>query len=144
MELKLNPYVKHLTNKFLSPLLKENGCQNLDVEPQLQSWWFNISQIPDSTDWGKLTNYNLNLEAQERTTLPVNGKLRIQENKLTLQLFMKFIRIRTINEKIRNIESNYAENHQRVYNKEPEKTAMLMIEATTTKENYQEEYYTCN
>ena len=115
---KIKAICQNPTNKFLTPLLKENGCQNLDVEPQLQSWWFNISQIPDSTDWGKLTNYNLNLEAQERTTLPVNGKLRIQENKLTLQLFMKFIRIRTINEKIRNIESNYAENYHRVYNKE--------------------------
>ena len=44
---------------------------------------------------------------------------------------MKFIRIKTINENIRNIESNYAENHQRVYNKQSEKTVMLMIEATT-------------
>ena len=140
MELKLNPHLKNLTKKFLSPLLQENACQNLDVEPQLQSWWFNNSQIPDSTDWGKLINFNLNLEAQERTTLPVNGKLRIQENKLTLQLFMKFIRIRTINEKIKDIESNYADNYHRVYNKEQEESAMIIIEATTTKENYQEEY----
>ena len=54
---------------------------------------------------------------------------------------MKFIKIKTINEDIRDIESKYAIHHQRVYCKEP---TMLMIEATTTGENYQEEYYTCN
>ena len=140
MELILNPYVKNLTNKFLTPLLKENGCQNL--EPQLKTWWFNIAQIPDSTEWSRLTNYNLNLGSQERTTLPITGKLKLQENKISLQLFMKFIKIKTINEEdIKDIDNKYATEYQRVYGTEPR---MLMIEATTTGENYQEEYYTCN
>ena len=96
MKLLLNPYVKNLTNKFLTPLLQENSCQNL--EPQLKTWWFNIAQIPDSTEWSRLTNYNLNLGSQERTTLPITGKLKLQENKISLQLFLKFIKIKTINE----------------------------------------------
>ena len=142
MELILNPYVRNLADKFLTPLLKENGCQNL--EPQLKTWWFNIAQTPNTSEWSRLTNYNVEglLGSQERTTLPIDGRLKLSENKISLQLFMKFIKIKTIDDKeMEDIEKNYATQHQRVYSSQP---GMMMIEATTTGENYQEEYYSCN
>ena len=57
MQLVLNQYVRNTADKFLTPLLKENGCGNL--KPQLNNWWFNFAKTPNTGDWSRLTNYNI-------------------------------------------------------------------------------------
>ena len=90
MELLLNPYVKNVAEKFLKPLLRENGCEKL--EPKLNSWWFNPAKTPKTGDWEKLTSHNVEeiLGSQERAKLPINGKMKLSEGVISLELLMKF------------------------------------------------------
>ena len=128
MELILNPYVRNLADKFLTPLLKENGCQNL--EPQLKTWWFNIAQTPNTGEWSRLTNYNVEgmLGSQERTTLPINGRLKLSENKISLELFMKFIKIKIIDDtEMNNIRETYDTQHQDFYKITPDMIIYLLL-----------------
>ena len=92
MELVLNPYVKNVTDIFLTPLLRENGSEKL--QPQLNSWKFKPAKTPNTGDWKKLTSHNVEdiLESKERATLPINGKLKLCEGVICLELLMKFIK----------------------------------------------------
>ena len=156
MELILNPYVRNLADKFLTPLLKENGCGNL--EPQLKTWWFNHAKTPNTGDWSRLTNYNVEgmLGSQERTTLPINGRLKLSEGKISLELLMKFTKLRIIDDtEMEHIRKTYGTQHTKIMNKlNPEGTKdmgntymaeftpeMVMMEATTNPT--QEAYYSC-
>ena len=93
MELVLNPYVRNVTEKFLTPLLRENGSEKL--QPQLNSWHFKPAKIPNTGDWDKLINYNVEdiQKSKEISTLPINGKLRLREGVIHLEVFMKFIKL---------------------------------------------------
>ena len=53
MQLVLNQYVRNTADKFLTPLLKENGCG--DLKPQLNSMMFNFAKTPDKAEWSRLT-----------------------------------------------------------------------------------------
>ena len=97
MQLDLTQYVRNTTGKVLTPLLKENGCG--DLKPQLKSWLFNFAKTtPDKDEWSRLTNYNIDglLGSQQRTTLPINGRLKLQENTIYLELYMKFLKLKVI------------------------------------------------
>ena len=109
MELLLNPYVKNVAENFLKPLLRENGCEKL--QPKLNSWMFNPAKTPKTGDWEKLTSHNVEdiLESQERATLPINGKLKLCEGVICLELLMKFIELRL------NIEDSEIEDTENTY-----------------------------
>ena len=96
MELILNPYVRNTADKFLTPLLKENGCGNL--KPQFNNWGFNFAKTPNTGEWSRLTNYNIEgiLGSQQRTTLPINGRLKLSEGTISLELYMKFTKLKVI------------------------------------------------
>ena len=98
MELVLNPYVKNVTEKFLTPLLRENGSEKL--QPKLNSWKFKPAKTPKTGDWEKLTSYNMGdiQKSKEISTLPINGKLKLREGKLYLEIYMKFIKLKMNNE----------------------------------------------
>ena len=104
MELVLNPYVKNVTEEFLTPLLRENGSEKL--QPQLNSWKFKPANIPNTGDWDKLTSYKVEdiQKSKEISTLPINGKLRLREGVIYLEIFMKFIKLKL------NIEDEEFEN----------------------------------
>ena len=96
MQLDLNQYVRNTTDKVLTPLLKENGCG--DLKPQLQSWLFNFAKTtPDKDEWSRLIGWTDGLlGSQQRTTIPINGRLKLQENTIYLQLYMKFLKLKVI------------------------------------------------
>ena len=94
MELDLNQYVRTTTNKVLTPLLKENNCG--DLKPQQQSWLFNLEKAtPDKNEWSRLMSWTDGLQGSH-TTIPIHGKLKLQENTIYLQLYMKFQKLKTI------------------------------------------------
>ena len=96
MQLDLNQYVRNTTDKVLTPLLKENGCG--DLKPQLKSWLFNFAKTtPDKDEWSRLIGWTDGLlGSQQRTTIPINGRLKLQENTIYLQLYMKFLKLKVI------------------------------------------------
>ena len=104
MELVLNSYVKNVTEKFLTLLLRENGSEKL--QPQLNSLKFKPAKTPKTGDWEKLTSYNVEdiQKSKEISTLPINGKLRLREGVIYLEIFMKFIKLKL------NIEDEEFEN----------------------------------
>ena len=106
MELLLNPYVRNVTEKFLTPLLRENGSEKL--QPQLNIWKFTPENIPNTGDWDRLTNYKVEdiQKSKEISTLPINGKLKLREGKLYLEIYMKFIKLKM------NIEDKDFENQK--------------------------------
>ena len=161
MQLVLNQYVRNTADKVLTPLLKENGCG--DLKPQLNSWLFNFAKTtPDKDEWSRLTNYNIDglLGSQQRTTLPINGRLKLSENTISLELYMKFLKLKVITTTdINNVMKTYKQKSQEIiadlnqkeidtgthqdkthYLEELEHN-MLMLEAT--EEPTQEEYYSC-
>ena len=105
MQLDLNQYVRNTTDKVLTPLLKENGCG--DLKPQLKSWLFNFAKTtPDKNEWSRLIGWTDGLQgSQQRTTIPINGKLKLQENTIYLQLYMKFQKLKIIT--ITDIDNDY-------------------------------------
>ena len=128
MELILNPYVRNLADKFLTPLLKENGCGNL--KPQLNNWWFNFAKTPNTGDWSRLTNYNVEgmLWSQERTTLPISGRLKLSENKISLELLLKFTKLKIIDDtEMNNIRETYGTQHQDFYKITPDMIIYLLL-----------------
>ena len=111
MELQLNPYIKNVAEKYLRPLLRENGCEKL--QPNLNSWRFHPAKTPKTGDWEKLTSHNVEdiIESQERATLPINGKMKLCEGVICLELLMKFIELRL------NIDDREIENTENTYEK---------------------------
>ena len=114
MQLVLNQYVRNTADKVLTPLLKENGCG--DLKPQLNSWLFNFAKTtPDKDEWSRLTNYNIDglLGSQQRTTLPINGRLKLSENTISLELYMKFLKLKVITHTdINNVVKTYGKKQQ--------------------------------
>ena len=160
MELVLNPYVKNVTEKFLTPLLRENGSEKL--QPQLNSWHFNPAKIPHTGDWDKLINYKVEdiQKSKEISTLPINAKLRLNEGMIYLEIFMKFIKLKL---DIGDEEIDDTNNHYNIhdmptydkydkydkedmpeydkYDKHENNDKVVMIHAATTPT--EEDYYHC-
>ena len=157
MQLVLNQYVRNTADKFLTALLKENGCG--DLKPQLNSWLFNFEKTPDKGEWSRLTNYNIEglLGSQQRTTLPINGRLKLSENTISLELYMKFVKLKVIThtdinkvmktyepkskEIMEDLNKEELDNGEGTHYLKEFKQNMIMMEAT--EEPTEEQYYSC-
>ena len=116
MQLDLNQYVRNTTDKVLTPLLKENGCG--DLKPQLKSWLFNFAKTtPDKDEWSRLIGWTDGLQgSQQRTTIPINGRLKLQENTIYLQLYMKFLKLKVITTTdINNVYVTYEKKSKEIF-----------------------------
>ena len=51
MEVKLNAYIKNVTDKWLRPVLRDHGCEKL--HPNLNNWKFQPVQNPKLEEWIK-------------------------------------------------------------------------------------------
>lgn len=96
MILELNQYVKNTTEKVIQPLLRENGCGDLKINTT--SWPFtNAKSKPEKEDWSRLIGWTDGLQgSQQRHTIPVNGKLKLQDNTIYLQLYMKYLKLKEV------------------------------------------------
>ena len=87
-------YVKQTCEKIIHPLLRDNGCKDLKLNTT--SWQFIIANSqPNKEEWGGLAEWKIE-ESQQRQTIPVNGKLKIQDNNIYLQLYIKYLKLREI------------------------------------------------
>ena len=93
MILELNQHVKNICEKVIQPLLRENGCGDLKINTTNRQFIIAKSQ-PEKEEWGRLIGW-IN-EGSQRQTIPVNGKLKLQENTIYLQLYMKFLKLKVI------------------------------------------------
>ena len=144
MQLVLNPYVKNISEKFLTPLLRENGSE---LKPQLNSWHFNPAKIPHTGDWDKLINYKVEdiQKSKEISTLPINAKLRLNEGVIYLEIFMKFIKLKLDigDEEIEDTNNQYDKYDKKYdkYDKYDKFDKLVLIHAATTPT--EEDYYHC-
>ena len=94
--LELNQYVKQTCEKIIHPLLRDNGCK--DPKINTTSWQFIIANSPpNKEEWSGLAEWKIE-ETNPRQTIPVNGKLKIQDNNIYLQVYMKYLKLREITE----------------------------------------------
>ena len=94
MILELNQYVKQTCEKVIQPLLRENGCKDLKINTT--SWQFIIAKSqPEKEEWGRLIGWT-DEGSQQRQTIPVDGKLKLQDNTIYLQLYMKYLKLKEI------------------------------------------------
>ena len=95
--LDINNYVKQKCEKILQPLLLQNDCK--DIKINTSSWVFEkcLSQ-PDKEEWKGLTDWKIE-ESQKRQTIPVHGKLKVQENNIYLQVYIKYWKLREITQR---------------------------------------------
>ena len=92
--LDLNSYVKQTCEKVLQPLLLQNDCKEIKINTS--SWVFEKCLLqPDKEEWKELTNWKIE-ESQKRQTIPVHGKLKVQENNIYLQVYIKYWKLREI------------------------------------------------
>ena len=96
MILELNQYVKTTCEKVIQPLLRENGCGDLKINTT--SWPFIIAKSkPEKEEWNRLIGWTDELQgSQQRQTIPVNGKLKLQDNTIYLQLYMKYLKLKEV------------------------------------------------
>ena len=94
--LELNQYVKQICEKIIHPLLRDNDCKNQNMNTT--SWQFNIANSPpNKEEWSGLAEWKIE-ETNPRQTIPVNGKLKIHDNNIYLQVYMKYLKLREITE----------------------------------------------
>ena len=90
----LNHYVKQNVTKTLHPLLVENGCREFKIPTS--SWKLEKSlNEPDKEDWEELTKYKLE-QTQKRQTIPVHGKLQIQDGNIYLKVYIKYWNLKKV------------------------------------------------
>ena len=83
----LNHYVKQNVTKTLHPLLVENGCKEFRIPTS--SWKLEKSSTEPEVEWEELTKYKLE-QTQKRQTIPVHGKLQIQDGNIYLKVYIKY------------------------------------------------------
>ena len=95
MNFQLNPYIQKFTEKWIRPLLIDSGCGQL--MPNLTRWKFDQILNPKLEDWTKLTQHKIedSNEKQDREIIPINGKIKLSNNIISLELLLKFVEIRT-------------------------------------------------
>ena len=92
--LTLNNYVKQTVQKVVQPLLLQNECKNFQINTT--SWEFEKQwSEPNKEKWEELTKYKVE-ESQKRQTIPVHGKLKIQEKQIYLEVYIKYWNLREI------------------------------------------------
>ena len=95
MEVKLNPYIQKVTEKWIRPILMDHGCDK--IMPNLSQWKFEQTLNPRLEEWTKLTQHQIedSNEKQDREIIPINGKIKLSNNIISLELLLKFVAIRT-------------------------------------------------
>ena len=125
--------LKKNTEKVIQPLLRENGCGDLKINTT--SWPFIIAKSkPEKEEWNRLIGWTDELQgSQQRQTIPVNGKLKLQDNTIYLQLYMKYLKLKEITaagiKNARDMNNTYKDHDQ------------LLLAAT--EEKPEEQYYSC-
>ena len=109
VKLYLNHYVKQTVQKVVQPLLLQNDCKNFQINTS--SWMFEKHwSEPNKEEWEELTKYKVE-ESQKRQTIPVHGKLKIQEANIYLQVYIKYWNLREVTttdlEKTRHMQAKY-------------------------------------
>ena len=94
MEVKLNAYIQKVSEKWLRPILKDYGCEKL--MPNLSNWKFQQIQNPKLEEWTKLTSQQAEdpNDKQDREILPINGRIKLSNNIISLELLLKFVELR--------------------------------------------------
>ena len=95
MNVQLNPYIQKFTEKWIRPLLLDSGCGQ--IMPNLSQWKFEQLLNPRLEEWTKLTQHQIedSNEKQDREIIPINGKIKLSNNIISLELLLKFVAIRT-------------------------------------------------
>ena len=95
MNVQLNPYIQKVTEKWIRPLLLDHGCDK--IMPNLSQWKFEQTLNPRLEEWTKLTQHQIedSNEKQDREIIPINGKIKLCNNIISLELLLKFVAIRT-------------------------------------------------
>ena len=129
--LDLNSYVKQTCEKVLQPLLLQNDCKEIKINTS--SWVFEKCLLqPDKEEWKELTNWKIE-ESQKRQTIPVHGKLKVQENNIYLQVYIKYWKLRELTQADIN-NANYLKEYFK------QQDAGLSAKEEGSKE---EQYYSC-
>ena len=95
--LTLNHYVKQTVQKMIQPLLLQNECKNFQLNTtsrEFEKHW----PEPDKEEWQELTKYKVE-ESQKRQTIPVHGRLKVQEKQIYLEVYIKYGNLREITSK---------------------------------------------
>ena len=96
MNIHLNPYIQKFTEKWIKPLLLDSGCSQ--IMPNLRIWKFEQLQNPRLEEWTRLAQHQITEDSNEKTEreiIPINGKIRLNNNIISLELLLKFVAIRT-------------------------------------------------
>ena len=95
MNVQLNPYIQKVTEKWIMPLLLDHGCDK--IMPNLSQWKFEQILNPRLEEWTKLTQHQIedSNEKQDREIIPINGKIKLSNNIISLELLLKFVAVRT-------------------------------------------------
>ena len=95
MNVQLNPYIQKFTEKWIRPLLLDSGCGK--IMPNLSQWKFEQLLNPRLEEWTKLTQHQIedSNEKQDREIIPINGKIKLSNNIISLELLLKFVAVRT-------------------------------------------------
>ena len=132
MEVKLNAYIKNVSDKWLRPILRDHGCEKL--HPNLNNWKFQPVQNPKLEEWEKLTSHQTEDtdDNQDREILPINGRIRLCESVISLELLLKFVDLRL------DISDWEIDSNKKTY-EENNTPKMVLIEAA--RQPIQEAYY---
>ena len=96
--LNLNQHVQQTCQKTIYPLLRENDCK--DTKMNTTRWEFVTEDPPQNKEeWKELIEWKID-ETNPRQTIPVYGKLKVQENNIYLLVYMKYIKLREITQEI--------------------------------------------
>ena len=106
--LNLNQYVKQTCEKTIYPLRRDNDCK--DTKMNTTRWEFVTEDPPQNKEeWKELIEWKID-ETNPRQTIPVYGKLKVQENNIYLLVYMKYIKLREITQekidKAQGLEKN--------------------------------------
>ena len=96
MNIHLNPYIQKFTEKWIKPLLLDSGCSQ--IMPNLRQWKFEQIPNPRMEEWPRLAQHQITEDSNEKTEreiIPINGKIKLNNNIISLELLLKFVAIRT-------------------------------------------------
>ena len=131
---QLNPYIQKFTRKWIRPLLLDSGCG--EIMHNLTQWKFEQILNPKLEDWTKLTQHQIedSNEKQDREIIPINGKIKLSNNIISLELLLKFVAIRT------DVTDEEIEDNKQYWKSQRIPGDMALI-AATNQQTTEEAYY---
>ena len=134
MNIHLNPYIQKFTEKWIKPLLLDSECSQ--IMPNLRQWRFEQTPNPRVEEWPRLAQHKItedSEEKREREIIPINGKIKLNNNIISLELLLKFVAIRT------DVTDQEIDNNKQYWKSQRISGEMVLIAATdqqTTEEAY--------